>query len=136
MPSARLRSLLAAALLTCLSLGACAAVPTGVAASVSASSTPVSGLPTVAESALPAAAVRTLALIRSGGPFPYRQDGQVFRNREQILPMRATGYYHEYTVKDPDYADRGPWRVIRGDSGDLYWTADHYAHFQQVQEGS
>ena len=36
--------------------------------------TPRSGLPTVAESALPAEAATTLALIRAGGPYPYEED--------------------------------------------------------------
>jgi ribonuclease T1 len=100
-----------------------------------ASTTPVSGLPTVAESRLPQPARDTLALIRAGGPFPYAEDGQTFQNREGVLPDRARGYYREYTVKQGRGGDRGPLRIVRGQRGDLYWTDDHYDSFRQVQEG-
>lgn len=53
-----------------------------------------SGLPAF----LPAEARATIALIQRGGPFPHRQDGSTFGNREQQLPQRARGYYREYTV--------------------------------------
>src|SRR6478735_3182634 len=97
--------------------------------------TPVSGLPTVAESALPDEADTTLAFIRAGGPFPYEEDGGVFGNRERILPRQPGGYYREYTVETPDEGDRGPRRIIGGADGDLYWTTDHYASFRQIEEG-
>ena len=45
-----------------------------------------SGLPAINESALPAEARRTLALIRAGGPYSYRQDDKTFGNFERILP--------------------------------------------------
>ena len=101
----------------------------------SGGATPDSGLPTVAESALPDEADTTLALIRAGGPFPYEEDGGVFGNRERILPRQRSGYYREYTVETPGEGDRGPRRIIGGAGGDLYWTTDHYASFRQVQEG-
>lgn len=97
--------------------------------------TPVSGLATIAESALPDEADTTLALIRAGGPFPYEEDDRVFGNRERILPRQRGGYYREYTVETPGERDRGPRRIVRGAGGDLYWTSDHYASFRQVQEG-
>ncbi len=105
------------------------------AAATAPATAPASGLPTIAESALPRQARDTLALIRSGGPFPYRQDGGTFQNRERQLPRRATGYYREYTVETPGSPDRGPRRIIAGRDGDLFWTADHYDHFQQILEG-
>ncbi len=98
-------------------------------------STPVSGLPTVTESALPDEADATLALIRAGGPFPYEEDDGVFGNRERLLPRRPSGYYREYTVETPGEGDRGPRRIITGVDGDLYWTTDHYASFRQIEEG-
>lgn len=98
-------------------------------------STPVSGLPTVAESALPDEADTTLALVRAGGPYPYAEDDGVFGNRERILPRQRSGYYREYTVETPGEGDRGPRRLVRGAEGDLYWTSDHYASFRQVEEG-
>ncbi len=104
-------------------------------ATPSGRSTPVSGLPTVAESALPDEADTTLALIRAGGPFPYEEDGGTFGNRERILPRQGSGYYREYTVETPGEGDRGPRRIIAGADGDLFWTTDHYASFRQVQEG-
>ncbi len=123
--------------------GPTAAVPTGTSTAVRSTgggtptgrATPVSGLPTVAESALPEEADTTLALIRAGGPFPYEEDGGVFGNRERILPRQRSGYYREYTVETPGEGDRGPRRIIGGAGGDLYWTTDHYASFRQVQEG-
>jgi len=107
----------------------------GSATRSATSQTPASGLPVIAESTLPTQARHTVALIRAGGPFPYSQDGVVFQNRERILPSRAGGYYHEYTVPKPGETTRGPWRIIVGGLGDMYWTADHYDSFRQVQEG-
>jgi ribonuclease T1 len=89
----------------------------------------------VAESALPAEAGATLALVRAGGPFPHEEDGGTFGNRERLLPRRPSGYYREYTVTTPGEDDRGPRRIVAGEAGDLYWTEDHYASFRQVQEG-
>ena len=76
----------------------------------------------------------TLALIRAGGPYPYRQDDGVFGNREGLLPRQPSGYYREYTVVTPGSDDRGPRRIIFGADGDRYWTADHYASFRQIKE--
>jgi ribonuclease T1 len=78
-----------------------------------------------------------LALVRSGGPFPYpRSDNQTFDNRERLLPRAPRGYYREFTVVTPGSADRGPRRVIMGTGGETYWTADHYASFERVREGT
>ena len=98
-------------------------------------STPDSGLATIRESRLPAAARSTLVLIRSGGPFPYAEDGQTFQNREGLLPDRKRGYYKEYTVKQGTKGDRGPLRIVGGSGGDLYWTEDHYDSFRQIEVG-
>ncbi len=97
------------------------------------SNTPGSGLPTVAESRLPEEAQQVLATVRAGGPFAYREDGVVFGNREVLLPVRAYGYYREYTVPIPGETDRGPRRLVVGEGGDVYWTTDHYASFEQVE---
>jgi ribonuclease T1 len=94
--------------------------------------TPVSGLPTVKAQELPKEAAATLELIDKGGPFPYRQDGQTFRNQENLLPRQATGYYREYTVRTPGSTDRGTRRLVVGRDGDIYYTADHYESFRQV----
>lgn len=72
--------------------------------------------------------------IYAGGPYPYRQDGVVFDNRERRLPKAAHGYYHEFTVVTPGSADRGARRVIVGGPDTeapevLYYTGNHYASF-------
>jgi ribonuclease T1 len=89
-------------------------------------------LPQVALGELPAQAAQTVALIRSGGPFPYDRDGVVFENREGLLPAESSGYYHEYTVPTPGASDRGARRIIEGSHGELYWTDDHYRSFERI----
>jgi ribonuclease T1 len=91
----------------------------------------------MAQSALPEEAQNTLKLIGQGGPFPYTKDGVVFGNRERILPRRARGYYHEYTVPTPSVRHRGARRVVCG--GKLvtqpevcFYTADHYTTFSRI----
>ncbi|MGE5140311.1 MAG: ribonuclease domain-containing protein [Rudaea sp.] len=103
-----------------------------VPATAQSTATFVDGLPTIRTADLPAQARDTLALIRAGGPFPYRQDGIVFQNRERLLPLEPGGYYHEYTVRTPGASDRGARRIITGSGGELYYTADHYASFQRI----
>ncbi|GHF61703.1 guanyl-specific ribonuclease Sa [Amycolatopsis bartoniae] len=89
-----------------------------------------SGMATKALSALPPEAGQTWRLIQRGGPFPYpRNDGVVFDNREKRLPVKQSGYYHEYTVPTPGSSDRGSRRLITGESRELYYTGDHYASF-------
>lgn len=84
---------------------------------------------------LPPQAHDTLRLIVRGGPFPYRQDGVVFGNREGRLPDRPYGYYHEYTVVTPGAPTRGTRRIITG--GDppqaWYYTDDHYRSFRSIE---
>ncbi len=90
------------------------------------------GLEAISRADLPPQARETLELIAQGGPFPYRQDGQVFQNREGLLPKNKNGYYHEYTVETPGSADRGARRIITGAQGELYYTDDHYASFKVI----
>jgi ribonuclease T1 len=85
---------------------------------------------------LPAEAQHTVALIRSGGPFPYSQDGIVYNNVEKQLPHEPSGYYHEYTVVTPGSNDRGARRIITGKDGQFYYTADHYQSFVEIDIGS
>jgi ribonuclease T1 len=86
----------------------------------------------VSAASLPREARQTLALIESDGPFPYRQDGVTFQNRERILPRKPAGYYREYTVVTPGSRDRGARRIVTGDQGEIYYTADHYNSFVRV----
>jgi ribonuclease T1 len=91
---------------------------------------------------LPAQARETVALIRKGGPYPYRRDGSVFGNREKRLPLKPRGYYTEYTVRTPSERDRGPRRIVAGKgmtgnpatSGEYYYTDDHYNSFRRIRE--
>lgn len=90
------------------------------------------GLPVRALSRLPPQAAQVWQLIQHGGPFPYRQDGSVFGNREGRLPSRQAGFYREYTVPTPGEHDRGPRRLITGGAAELYYTGDHYMTFVAV----
>jgi ribonuclease T1 len=89
---------------------------------------------------LPQEARDTLALIKKGGPFPYRQDGATFGNFEKRLPLQARGYYREYTVPTPGARDRGARRIVAGaggdarTSGEYYYTNDHYRTFRRIRE--
>lgn len=91
-------------------------------------------LPEVAASELPAQARETIALIRRGGPFPYQRDGAVFGNFEERLPVKARGYYREYTVRTPGAKDRGARRIVAGKGGELYYSDDHYDSFRRIKE--
>jgi guanyl-specific ribonuclease Sa len=88
---------------------------------------------TVALSSLPPQATQTVRLIDEGGPFPYREDGEIFNNAEHRLPAEPRGYYHEYTVPTPGSPDRGARRIITGDANrEFYYTSDHYETFHRV----
>jgi ribonuclease T1 len=76
---------------------------------------------------------QALALIDAGGPFPWRQDGAVFSNREHVLPAEPHGYYREYTVPTPGAHDRGARRIVTGREGEAYYTDDHYRSFWRIR---
>ena len=96
----------------------------------------------IAFSDLPREAHETLALIRRGGPLPYRKDGSVFGNFERRLPARPRGYYREYTVPTPGAKTRGARRIVAGQgstgdvrtSGEYYYTDNHYRSFRKIRE--
>jgi ribonuclease T1 len=129
----RVRTLLAALALGALALG-------GVLPGVLAREAPQASEVAVAD--LPREARDTLALIKRGGPFPYRKDGATFGNFERRLPQRARGYYREYTVPTPGARDRGARRIVAGagaggdarTSGEYYYTDDHYRTFRRIRE--
>ncbi|MDN3296763.1 ribonuclease domain-containing protein [Streptomyces ficellus] len=115
----------AAALLSTLLAGPATAAPSAAAA-----------VGDICYSDLPSQAHDTLDLIDDGGPYPFRQDGTVFQNRERVLPSRTTGYYHEYTVITPGSQTRGARRIVTGDTErEDYYTADHYESFDLVDHG-
>lgn len=123
--------------------------PLQVAPHVAMGGAPVTALPTTSlPAAAPTAAERdslpaflppeartTLGLIARGGPFPHRQDGSVFGNREQRLPAKPRGYYQEYTVETPGLDHRGARRIITGGQPPVmyYYTDDHYDSFRNFQ---
>jgi len=82
---------------------------------------------------LPPEAQATIELINTGGPFPYKQDGTIFRNREKRLPLAPVGYYREYTVPTPGLRGRGAKRIVTGQGNEIYYSGDHYRSFVRVQ---
>ncbi len=92
---------------------------------------------TVALTALPREAQTTHRLVLSGGPFPYQKDGSVFGNRERLLPIKARGFYREYTVRTPGARNRGARRLVCGGKPPTqpeacFYTDDHYASFKRI----
>ncbi len=92
----------------------------------------------VALVALPAEAQATHKTVLNGGPYAYAKDGIVFGNRERHLPLRARGFYREYTVKTPGARDRGARRIVCGGQPPsrpeaCYYTDDHYASFRRIE---
>jgi len=81
---------------------------------------------------LPPEARDTIALIQREGPFPHRQDGGVFGNREGRLPRKPRGWYREYTVDTPGLRHRGARRIITGGDPprEWYYTDNHYDSFR------
>ena len=92
----------------------------------------------VTKAQLPAEAAETLRLIKAGGPFPFGEDGVLFRNSAGLLPQHPRGYYHAYTVRTPGSADRGKRRIVCGgqrrQTSDCYYTDDYYASFKRIAE--
>ncbi|MGW7416017.1 ribonuclease domain-containing protein [Streptomyces sp. NPDC054863] len=115
---------------------ATASTPTGVATVAASTPAAVAAVGDICYSKLPSQAHDTLTLIEKGGPFPYEQDGTVFKNREGILPSQTNGYYHEYTVVTPGAPTRGAKRIVTGDQAqEDYYTSDHYKSFSLVKYG-
>jgi ribonuclease T1 len=88
----------------------------------------------VRSSDLPVQAQQVLRLIDAGGPFPYPQDGTVFGNVERLLPVHPRGWYREYTVPTPGSPDRGARRIVAGQDGTRYYTADHHESFARIED--
>ncbi|MDR5857653.1 ribonuclease [Caballeronia sp. LZ062] len=95
-------------------------------------------VPAVARAQLPGEVADTLRLIKAGGPFPYKDDGVLFRNSAGLLPQQPRGYYHAYTVRTPGATDRGQRRIVCGgprrQTGECYYTDDYYASFKRISE--
>ena len=112
-----------------------ATAPAKTAAPSQATASNTSGLPEIDASQLPQEARHTLELIARGGPYPYSRDGVTFGNRERILPRKPSGFYKEYTVRTPGEQDRGARRIVAGNDGGKFYSADHYASFMFIVEG-
>ncbi len=93
------------------------------------------GQPRALPDFLPHEAHQTIGLILRDGPFPHRQDGAVFGNREKRLPPQPRGYYREYTVRTPGERDRGARRIVAGGDPprEFWYTADHYQTFRRFE---
>ena len=121
---------------------ATAVLLSGLAGGAQAKEARPTATPALAEislSELPVQAQETHRLIHAGGPFPYDKDGVVFGNRERLLPIKARGFYREYTVKTPGARNRGARRLICGGTPPTapevcYYTADHYASFKRIRD--
>jgi ribonuclease T1 len=114
-----------------------ATAPTATSSPTSPAAPPLAEAPSSPAPALadflPAEAHKTIALVQRGGPFPHRQDGGVFANREGHLPRQARGWYREYTVDTPGLGHRGARRIITGGQPprEWYYTDDHYDSFRR-----
>jgi ribonuclease T1 len=112
--------------------------PAQLGQAASATSAASSAPATVTKAQLPAEAGETLRLIKAGGPFPFGEDGVLFRNSAVMLPQHPRGYYHAYTVRTPGSADRGQRRIVCGgprrQTGDCYYTDNYYASFKRIAE--
>ena len=97
-----------------------------------------SALVAVTKAQLPGEAAETLRLIKAGGPFPFSEDGVLFRNSAVLLPQHPRGYYHAYIVRTPGSTDRGQRRIVCGgprrQTGDRYYTDDYYASFKRIAQ--
>ncbi|PRY09554.1 ribonuclease [Paraburkholderia sp. BL25I1N1] len=114
------------------------AAPAQPAQGASGTTVASGALGTVTKTQLPGEAAETLRLIKAGGPFPFSEDGVVFRNSAGLLPQHPRGYYHTYTVRTPGTTDRGQRRIICGgprkQTGDCYYTDDYYVSFKRIAE--
>lgn len=82
---------------------------------------------------LPSQAQLVYQKIRQQQRLPYPQDGSIFNNYQAELPTHPRGYYREYTVPTPGESDRGARRIVTGNAGEIYYTADHYQSFVRVK---
>ena len=59
--------------------------------------------------------------------------GDKFGNYEGVLPEDAT--YHECDIDTLGAEKRGAKRIVFDTDGNIYYTEDHYEHFEQLYEG-
>ena len=56
--------------------------------------------------------------------------GDVFGNREGLLPQKAGRTYYECDIDTDGYSSRGSRRIVFSDDGLIYYTHDHYETFE------
>jgi filamentous hemagglutinin len=74
----------------------------------------------------------TIERIKAGETLPYRNDGSIFQNRERLLPIKPEGYYREFVHPTPGISGPGAQRIIQGQGGELYYSANHYRTFSPL----
>ena len=74
----------------------------------------------------------TLARIERNERGTHGNDGSVFQNREKRLPLKPSGYYHEWVHPTEDLRGPGPQRIVTGEDGEIYYTPDHYKTFERL----
>lgn len=87
---------------------------------------------------VPAQVQDTVRAIQNAGPFVRRKDGSTYQNRNRALPVKASGFYREYTVKTPGSSTAGVRRVVTGGNPKrhpqwYFYTGDHYDTFCQLK---
>jgi guanyl-specific ribonuclease Sa len=75
----------------------------------------------------------TLDRIASGGKFPHRNDGSIFKNMEGLLPKQNAGYYNEFVHPTLGVNGPGAMRVVTGQGGEMWFTPDHYKTFIPIR---
>ena len=121
-----------ALLALCLLLAAC-----GSSASSSGSPAASGGI-TTAAFGVPRVALDTLEVIDRTGNAPTGYvGGRRFGNFEGHLPVTAGAsrvHYREWDVaRHVLGVNRGPRRLVTGDDGSAYYSADHYATFLRIR---
>lgn len=57
--------------------------------------------------------------------------GDIFYNREGLLPEKSTRTYYEADLISGYDKNRGPERIVFSDDGLIFYTKDHYKSFEQ-----
>ncbi|MBO4537840.1 MAG: ribonuclease, partial [Erysipelotrichaceae bacterium] len=60
----------------------------------------------------------------------YAIGGDSYANREGLLPKASGRKYYECDIDTVGYKDRGSRRIIYSNDGLIYYTGDHYEHFE------
>lgn len=107
-------------------------------------------IPKISDTKRRDAIVKLIEKIINCEKLPFKEDGQIFYNKENKLPQMPKGYYREYTLvvpKDadkefyigdtlytayPSYGSRGPERIVIGGGKDIYYTPTHYDSFVKI----